>query len=195
MMWKRKGRLGQEYSETIVLKSCSKAAALYKGGAQMKRSSAGTKPRLPRTRLIGMVSLPLVCALVISFLPRITVHAQETFELDKFFRRAFLSREFQLKRFGPARWLGKGEAYTTLEKSSQTAAASDLVRYDTETGKREVLIAAADLTPKGAEKPLAIEDYAWSPDANQVLIYTNSQKVWRANTRGDYWLFDRRTKA
>jgi len=142
-----------------------------------------------------MVSLPLVCALVISFLPRITVRAQETFELDKFFRRAFLSREFQLKRFGPARWLGKGEAYTTLEKSSQTARASDLVRYDAETGKREVLIAAADLTPKGAEKPLAIEDYAWSPDANQVLIYTNSQKVWRANTRGDYWLFDRRTKA
>src|SRR5215469_17835486 len=82
--------------------------------------------------------------------------AQQSFELDKFFQRAFLTREFQPKRFGPARWLGKGEAYTTLERSKDAAGASDLVRYDTETGKREVLIAGSDLTPKGSEKALTI---------------------------------------
>src|SRR5215467_2938389 len=153
-----------------------------------------TQQTWSKTRLVARAAPTFMLALLISSYFGHAPRAQQTFELDKFFRRAFLSREFQPKRFGPARWLGKGEAYTTLEKSSQTAGASDLVRYDTETGKREVLIAAADLTPKGAEKPLAIEDYAWSPDANQVLIYTNSQRVWRANTRGDYWIFDRRTK-
>ena len=161
----------------------------------MKLSPAGMQQLMSRSWVTPRVALALAFVLVISSFPALSLHAQQSFELDKFFRRAFLSREFQPKRFGPARWLGKGEAYTTLEKSSVAAGASDLVRYDTETGKREVLIAAAGLTPKGAEKPLAIEDYAWSPDANQVLIYTNSQKVWRANTRGDYWLFDRRTKA
>src|SRR5215470_4562772 len=159
------------------------------------RKNLSTRQTWSKTRLVARAAPTFMLALLISSYFGHAPRAQQTFELDKFFRLAFLSREFHPKRFVPARWLGKGEAYTTLEKSSAAAGASDLVRYDTETGKREILIAAADLTPKGAEKPLAIEDYAWSPDANQVLIYTNSHKVWRANTRGDYWLFDRRTKA
>ena len=161
----------------------------------MKLTPTVLPQKCSRSRLIVLAKMTVVLALVISAVFGSTLRAQQTSELDKLFQRAFLTREFQPKRFGPARWLGKGEAYTTLERSKDAAGASDLVRYDTETGKREVLIAGSDLTPKGSEKALTIEDYAWSPDMNQVLIYTNSQKVWRANTRGDYWLFDRRTKA
>src|SRR5690606_24191503 len=39
--------------------------------------------------------------------------------------------------------------------------------------------------------PLAIENYIWSADRNRVLIFTNSERVWRTNTRGDYWVLDR----
>ena len=28
-----------------------------------------------------------------------------------------------------------------------------------------------------------------------VLIYTNSRRVWRQNTRGDYWILDRQSKS
>jgi dipeptidyl-peptidase 4 len=119
---------------------------------------------------------------------------QQKFELGDFFRRMFVSREFQPKRFGPARWLGKGETYTTLEAAASGGGASDLVSYNAETDKREVLIAASELIPSAADQAPVIEDYAWSPDTNRVLIFTNSQRVWRANTRGDYWLFDRKTK-
>ena len=42
-------------------------------------------------------------------------------------------------------------------------------------------------------KPLRIKDYAWSADTGKVLIFTNTQRVWRQKTRGDYWVFDRET--
>src|SRR5262249_48128945 len=66
----------------------------------------------------------------------------------------------------------------------------DIVRYDTKTGKRSILVSAEQLTPAGAKTPLAIEDYSWSADKKRLLVFTNSQRVWRQNTRGDYWLFD-----
>ncbi|MFI5210586.1 MAG: DPP IV N-terminal domain-containing protein, partial [Gemmatimonadales bacterium] len=39
----------------------------------------------------------------------------------------------------------------------------------------------------GFDRPLVIEDYSWSADGRQLLVFTNSQPVWRTNTRGDYW--------
>ena len=39
-----------------------------------------------------------------------------------------------------------------------------------------------------------IEDYAWSDDARKLLLFTNTKRVWRKETRGDYWVFDRRTR-
>ncbi|MXO04929.1 DPP IV N-terminal domain-containing protein [Flavobacterium sp. HBTb2-11-1] len=35
-----------------------------------------------------------------------------------------------------------------------------------------------------------IEDLVWNDLKTKVLVYTNSKKVWRDNTRGDYWYFD-----
>ncbi|MRX42005.1 prolyl oligopeptidase family serine peptidase [Flavobacterium sp. LC2016-23] len=35
-----------------------------------------------------------------------------------------------------------------------------------------------------------IEDLVWNANKTKVLLYTNSKKVWRANTKGDYWFFD-----
>ena len=34
-----------------------------------------------------------------------------------------------------------------------------------------------------------------SADLTQVLIYTNSRRVWRQNTSGDYWILDRQSKS
>jgi dipeptidyl-peptidase-4 len=65
-----------------------------------------------------------------------------------------------------------------------------LVRYQIETNARDVLLSADKLIPKGGTTPLAIHGYDWSTDGTRVLIYTNSQKVWRLNTRGDYWVLE-----
>lgn len=104
--------------------------------------------------------------------------------------RIFSSREFAAERFGPARWVDNGAGYTTLESSTETSGGTDIVRYETATGRREILVSAARLVPAGVKSALNIDDYQWSPDRQRLLIFTNSQRVWRRNTRGDYWVLD-----
>jgi dipeptidyl-peptidase-4 len=104
--------------------------------------------------------------------------------------RVYGSSEFATQKFGPSRWLGDGSAYTTLEPTAG-GEGEDLIRYDVESGRREVMVTARELTPRGAGGPLAVEDYAWSPDGRKLLVFTNTRPVWRLNTRGDYWVLDR----
>ena len=35
-----------------------------------------------------------------------------------------------------------------------------------------------------------MEGYQWSADGKRLLIFTNAQRVWRQDTRGDYWVID-----
>ncbi|MGI8787182.1 MAG: S9 family peptidase [Pyrinomonadaceae bacterium] len=104
--------------------------------------------------------------------------------------RIFNSDEFAAKGIGQIRWLESGDAYTKIEPSPTVEGGTDLVSYDAATNRRTVLIAAEKLIPKGASEPLPIDGYVWSADDRQVLIFTNSKKVWRYNTRGDYWVLD-----
>jgi dipeptidyl-peptidase 4 len=109
--------------------------------------------------------------------------------------RIFAGGEFAAERFGPARWMRDGETYTTLEPSAEAKGGSDLVLYRAESGRREVLVSAARLIPAGASEPLAVENYDWSPDGKVLIIFTNSKRVWRQNTRGDFWTYDLATGA
>jgi dipeptidyl-peptidase-4 len=104
--------------------------------------------------------------------------------------RIYGSGEFAPQPFGPARWLADGSAYTTLEAGSSHTG-QDLVRYDVEQGTRSVLVPSRQLVPAGDSVPLEVENYSWSPDGNMLLVFTNTQPVWRLNTRGDYWVLDR----
>jgi dipeptidyl-peptidase-4 len=38
-----------------------------------------------------------------------------------------------------------------------------------------------------------IGSFIFSNDGSKVLLFTNSRRVWRLNTRGDYWVFDLQT--
>ncbi len=104
--------------------------------------------------------------------------------------RVFVSREFMTERFGPARWMKEGKSYTTVEDSAAVKGGRDIILYSAETGLREVLIPAARLIPAGETKALSIDNYEWSSDGKRMLLFTNSQRVWRQNTRGDYWVLD-----
>ncbi|HEY6119178.1 MAG TPA: hypothetical protein VIV66_04415, partial [Pyrinomonadaceae bacterium] len=136
--------------------------------------------------------LPALVTLVILVMP---LQAQQTGKGKLTLDRIFNSSEFRSETFGPARWLDDGAAYTTLEPSPANKNARDIVRYDAATGRREVLVPAASLVPKDTREPLQIEDYAWSKDGTKLLIFTNSKQVWRQNTRGDYWVYDSKSKA
>jgi dipeptidyl-peptidase 4 len=142
-------------------------------------------PRVP-TLSLGVLAVAALAAA--------PVHARQDDPSLLSVRRIYASQDFQPESFGPARWLGTGSHYTTLEPAPG-GRSRELVRYDTRSGSRQVLVPAARLTPAGRTEPLAIHDYHWSPDQRRLLIYTNSQPVWRLNTRGDYWVLDRRTGA
>jgi dipeptidyl-peptidase 4 len=106
--------------------------------------------------------------------------------------RIFSTREFSSRGPGPFQWIDGGKAYTALERASAGVQGRDLVRYDTETGARTVLVSAERMIPPGSSAPLSIEHYELSPGNRYVLIFTNSRRVWRTNTRGDYWVLDLR---
>lgn len=103
--------------------------------------------------------------------------------------RIFNSADFRAERFGPARWLADGSGYTTLERSASSHGL-DIVRYESASGKRQVLVASELLVPEGMKEPLAIQNYSWSPDGRYLMIFTNSRRVWRQNTRGDFWVLN-----
>ena len=104
--------------------------------------------------------------------------------------RIFKDHAYDPPRFGPARWLPDGTAYAIVERSGS---GTEIARYDAVSGARSVTVKPEQLVPKGSERPLDIEDYEWSSDGNRLLIFTNTRKVWRQNTRGDYWVLDART--
>lgn len=104
-------------------------------------------------------------------------------------QRIFTDFEFFPKSLGPTKWIDEGAGYTTLEASATVDDSMDLVRYQSSTGKRSILVSASDLVGNGGSETILIEDYSWSDDRSTLLIYTNSQRVWRQNTRGEYWVY------
>jgi dipeptidyl-peptidase-4 len=121
--------------------------------------------------------------------------AQQKSDLQTWLHKIYASGDFQVKVFGPARWLNGGESYTTVEPSVTEKGAAEIVRYDTATATRGILVSASDLIPAGEKAALQIENYEWSAGMKRLLVFTNSRQVWRENTRGDYWVLDREAHA
>ncbi len=107
--------------------------------------------------------------------------------------RIFDSNDFKAESVEQIRWLPDENAYTQLLESEDVNDARDIVSLDPATGRSDILIRASQLIPEGESKPLSIAGYQWSRHMNKLLIFTNTRKVWRHHTRGDYWVLDRDT--
>ncbi|NQU54814.1 MAG: S9 family peptidase [Bacteroidetes bacterium] len=129
------------------------------------------------------------CLLAILFASINTFAQKQDLTIENIYAKG----EFSTKGFGPARWLADGSGYTTLEPSIKTND-RDIIKYNPETGERLILVSASSLVPKGEEKPLSITDYTWSDDGEKLLIFTNTRRVWRYHTRGDYWILNLKTE-
>jgi len=113
--------------------------------------------------------------------------------------RIYQDHEFRSDSIGRIRWLADGSGYTAIEQSAikqkgndgkEQSIGKDIVVYNPATLERKIIVTAKQLTPINSEQPLTIDNYIWSEDRKQLLIYTNSKKVWRSNSRGDYWLLN-----
>ena len=99
------------------------------------------------------------------------------------------------KLLGPVRWQTDGSGYFALEPSATKPNAVDIVRYGAATGERTVFVSSDKLIPSGATAPLSIEEFDLSENGQEILIFTNTARVWRSNTRGDYWVLDLKTSS
>ena len=125
--------------------------------------------------------------ITVSFLPATSANAQKTkLTLEDIYSK----NRYGSRGVGPLRWMKDNSSYSTTEYNA-TAGGADIVRYEVAGGTRTVLISAAQLVPGAGRKPLSIDDYEWSDDNSKLLLFTNTKKVWRYNTRGDYWVLNR----
>ncbi|PYP80371.1 MAG: hypothetical protein DMD25_03670 [Gemmatimonadetes bacterium] len=85
-------------------------------------------------------------------------------------------------------WIKDGKAYTAIEEDA--SGNTDLYRVDALTGTRQLLVRGADLVPPGGGKPIMIEEYRFATDGSKVLLFTNSARVWRQNTKGTFFVWD-----
>jgi len=117
------------------------------------------------------------------------VHAQEIAD-EKLLTidRIYNSREFKQDYQRSVQWINNGDAYVIIERSETLKGANELIRYDSKTQKRTVFISAEALLVNG--NSLKIESFTLSPDGSKILIFNNSSRVWRSNTKGDYWVYD-----
>jgi dipeptidyl-peptidase 4 len=85
------------------------------------------------------------------------------------------------------KWSGDGNSFYKAENGG-------IIRVDLPDSRETVVISKEQLTPSGGATPLEVENFSFSMDEKKVMIYTNTKKVWRYNTRGDYWVLDLGTK-
>ena len=92
---------------------------------------------------------------------------------------------FSFSQFRPKRvnWTADGNATTSIKDGN-------IVRTDVRTNAETILVKKEQLIPAGQTTPLSFRIYIFSGDNSKLLIYTNTAKVWRYNTRGDYWVLD-----
>src|SRR5579875_762699 len=81
------------------------------------------------------------------------------------------------------KWTKDGNGYYDYQQG-------EMVKISLPTLAKTVIAAKNTLTPPGQSNGIAVQDFSFSADERKILIYTNSQKVWRYNTRGDYWVLD-----
>ncbi len=98
------------------------------------------------------------------------------------------SGEFDLEAEPKIQWIEDGDAYVIIEKSDKIEGADQLMRYDSKTQEKSVYVSAESL--KITDGSLPVESFSLSRDGSKVLIFTNSSRVWRTNTKGDYWVYD-----
>ncbi len=83
------------------------------------------------------------------------------------------------------KWTADG---TSMYENDQNS----ITKMNLKTGQQTVLVPADVLKVNG--KTIKVADFEVSNNDQLVLIFTNTARVWRYNTRGDYWYYHIPTK-
>jgi dipeptidyl-peptidase-4 len=80
-------------------------------------------------------------------------------------------------------WTADGLAYVKFKEGN-------IVRVDPKTDGETIVVKKESLIPAGASTPLKVQSFDYSADKSKILLFANTAKVWRYNTRGDYYVLN-----
>jgi dipeptidyl-peptidase 4 len=95
----------------------------------------------------------------------------------------FTSAQFKADKI---KWTKDGAAMYENDKGA-------VLKTILKTGQQITLLPADVLKQNG--KTVALKDFEVSSNEQQILIFTNTARVWRYNTKGDYWVYDAVSKS
>ena len=131
----------------------------------------------------GGRNLILGCALLGAAI--VSAAAGERITLDKL----LLQGRYGAAGYGGVKWRASGK-YLRWTGARDGRPGRDLEEIDPETGKGTLFLPSQRLIPGRDSGLLSVERYVLNRRESRLLIYTNSKRVWRQNTRGDYWVLD-----
>jgi dipeptidyl-peptidase-4 len=105
--------------------------------------------------------------------------------------RIFAQHHFTSAPLPEVHWLPDGSGY--VDTRLNPLGGSEIIRVDAATGRATVLVDAAALRDEQGE-PIEVEELSLSTDGKKALLFHNSVRVWRRNTRGVYHVVDLATK-
>src|SRR5687768_7683964 len=80
-------------------------------------------------------------------------------------------------------WSKDGDSYFTVERNA-------IVENRLPSFEKSIVVDSSKLVPKGKNTVLRIRSFSFNENRDKLLIYSNTKKVWRLDTKGDYWIFD-----
>lgn len=111
--------------------------------------------------------------------------AQKSLDLEE----VLSGRLIQTKGIGAMNWMKDGERYSRLERN-ETDGGMDVVAYRAKDNAREVIIPSSMFIDPLTGKHIGMGRLSWSNDNDKVMIFNNTKRVWRYDTRGDYWVLN-----
>ena len=69
-------------------------------------------------------------------------------------------------------WTPDGNSYWVSDKEG-------IAQVNFATRQKNIIVSVNRLTPAGAAKPLSVRSFKPSADGKKILVFTNTQRVWR----------------
>ncbi|MFT5883996.1 MAG: dipeptidyl-peptidase-4 [Arcticibacterium sp.] len=81
------------------------------------------------------------------------------------------------------KWTPEGDAFLISKEGA-------ILKFDLKSQQYNTVIPANKFIPTGQSKGFEIKNFNFSSNQSKLLVFTNSKKVWRYETRGDYWVLN-----
>lgn len=162
-------------------------SAMPQSGIAAPRHSSLRQASLALTRL-----LPLALMLLLAPVPLLAQRAGPaatdpgTLTVERIF-----GPDFRSAPMPSVVWMKDGRSY--LDVRADPEGGSNIVRVDLVSGNVTTMAAAANLMNAAGER-IVVEGIELSADEGKALLFSNSVRVWRANTRGVYHVYNLATR-